>query len=776
MTKTNAQQESYKNFCQYDANDRKYHGATEIVEAELDCIKQRRPDATSKNLTGLALSGGGIRSASFSLGVMQALARKEWLKRFDYLSTVSGGGYIGSSLSWLLHKPWDCTDVRNESCNVQFGLDEDTFPFKTEPVWSTKETASTTSANVIPPNVKGSMLRWLRQNGKYLTPGGFHNFAALMAAVLRGSIISLFVYLALLILLFQLLNFVGAFKNVTWCFSVVDCGGLPVALVVAGWGVGLFVLLALGYSVATFLFSFSETAKPPGAKDTAPSANQASKGGIINRYCLRRCVESILGVLLLILLGLAAIGLIPLIPVAVQILFKQEVKDTITTVMSVVSALAGICSSIGVFAQSNKRKKSKWMPVLVGVATVLLAFGILLLAYQIAVVYWPKSLCLLFGALAIVVVIGWFCNLNYVAVHRYYRDRLMETFMPDVAEAVLAGSSRPGAAFAADRTSIQEMCGGNAGACGPYHLVNTNIVLVESKKPKFKGRGGDNFILSPYFCGSNATGWRASHEFMDGGMTFATAMAISGAAVNPSAGCGGEGVTRQPILSMLMGLLNVRLGYWAPNPNPAKHSPFGSTPNFILPGLAELVLRKNLNEDSWFVQLSDGGHFENLGLYELLRRRVKVIVVCDGGADPDFTFSDLANAIEKARVDFGTLISIESKDLAPLVPQSGEMATECECPEKFAARGHLVADIYYPDDERGKLIYLTTTFTRNLSADLYGYRKEHPEFPDEPTGDQFFDEKQFEAYRELGFQLAWSMIDDVSNDLNEIVRATARAR
>lgn len=255
-------------------------------------------------------------------------------------------------------------------------------------------------------------------------------------------------------------------------------------------------------------------------------------------------------------------------------------------------------------------------------------------------------------------------------------------------------------------------------------------------------------------------------------MTLATAMAISGAAVNPSAGCGGEGITRQPILSMLMGLLNLRLGYWASNPNPQRQAPLYDTPNFIFPGLWELALRKNLSEDSRFIQLSDGGHFENLGLYELIRRRLKLIVICDGGADPEFTFSDLANAIEKVRADFGALISIGCKDLEPLVPRKRESASGDECPEEFAERGHLIADIYYADNSRGKLIYLSTTFTNDLSADLFGYRKEHPEFPDEPTSDQFFGEKQFEAYRELGFQLAWNMFSDLEKNSANTLSAT----
>ncbi|MBI5460650.1 MAG: patatin-like phospholipase family protein [Gammaproteobacteria bacterium] len=759
----NAEQQSpAADWCKYDPNDTTYHGAKKVVEAERAFIRKRRADAAADNLTGLALSGGGIRSASFSLGVMQALARTGRLKRFDYLSTVSGGGYIGSSLTWLLHKPWNYNGTEDKSSDVQFGLDADMFPFKTEPVWSTQTTAapsqspSAATPNTVPAYVKGSMLRWLRQNGKFLTPGGCHNFMALTAVVLRGTLLSVLVYLSMLVLLFMGLNGMHVFSDVRWDFTLADCGGTPAALIAAAWGGALFAVLALAYSLTTFCSSVSGT-----ASSTDRGCNRIVK----DRYCWRRRVECGLGILLAVISMLVVIGALPLIPAAVQTLYEldDETKNKIATAFSVVSALAGIGSSIGIFAQSNARKKSKWMPLLTVVAAALLLFGVLLLAYQIAVVIGPKYPGYLLTVTIVLVVSGWFTNLNYISVHRYYRDRLMETFMPDVADAVTHAGSRPGAAPEADRTRIQDTCGGDAGPCGPYHLINTNIVLVESKRPKFKGRGGDNFILSPHYCGSNATGWRRSNEFMDGGMTLATAMAISGAAVNPSAGCGGDGVTRQPIMSTLMGLLNIRLGYWAPNPDPERQPLLGKSPNFLWPGLWELVLRKSLNEDKRFIQLSDGGHFENLGLYELLRRRLKVIVVCDGGADPDYTFSDLANAIEKARADFGALINIECKDLQPLVARVREQTADGECPEKFAECGHLVADIHYADNSHGTLIYLTTTFTKNLSADLYGYRKEHPEFPDEPTGDQFFDEKQFEAYRELGFQLAWKMIEAVPN-------------
>lgn len=775
-TMTDGQQVS-DNFCPYDPADNLYAGAQKIVAEEITHIQRRRPAAVPQDLTGLALSGGGIRSASFSLGVMQALARKGWLNRFDYLSTVSGGGYIGSSLTWLLHQKWDCSSADDQSCRVQFGLDDDTFPFKTEPVWSTKSTGTSSASATtgdIPKGVKGSMLRWLRQNGKYLTPGGCHNFAALVAVVLRGSVLSILVYLSVLVILITGLNIIGAFDIVSWKFI-----NAPKALLVAGFGGVLFVFLTLAYSASTSLFGLSNTPEPTGTHIAAQIFDRFRNAATSKRYCWRRFAECLLGRMLVAILIITVIGLLPLIPDLLRALSdNKEIKDKITTIFGIVSALAGLGSSIGVFSQSSKQTKSKWMPALIGVAVTLLSIGVLVLAYQIAIPLREHFPALpdfwFFMPFVVLIIIGAMSNLNYISVHRYYRDRLMETFMPDVAQAIQHDNNCPGITPDADRAPIQDMCSGDTGASGPYHIINANIVLVQSKIPKFKGRGGDNFILSPHYCGSNATGWRRSSQFMGGGMTLATAMAISGAAVNPSAGCGGEGITRQPILSMLMGLLNIRLGYWAPNPDPDKEASLYDTPNLIFPGLWELLLRTNLNENSRFIQLSDGGHFENLGLYELIRRRLKIIFICDGGADPDFTFGDLANAIEKVRADFGTLISIECKHLEPLVPRSRHSANGDECPEKFAERGHIIADIYYPDNIRGKLIYLTTTFTRNLSADLLGYRKEHSEFPDEPTGDQFFDEKQFEAYRELGFQLTWNMFAEVDNSLDETIGATMK--
>jgi hypothetical protein len=278
-------------------------------------------------------------------------------------------------------------------------------------------------------------------------------------------------------------------------------------------------------------------------------------------------------------------------------------------------------------------------------------------------------------------------------------------------------------------------------------------------------------------------------------------MAISGAAANPDTGVGGEGPTRNPVLSLLMSLLNIRLGYWAPHPDPAinKWQNWGHQhekqkmvsmlsrtlgqivpthsyrPNFFVPmlsatafgkfigyGLSRLTrglpenfqISKNCfgkNESNHFIELTDGGHFENLGIYELVRRRLKLIIVLDGAADPKFEFADLANAMEKVRVDFGVLLKL---DVRPMIPAD---AVDAECKVNCAEQGFVFGEIVYPDDTRGTLVYIKTAYVRGLHPDLLSYKKRHADFPDQTTADQFFDEKQFEAYRELGYSLAKMM-------------------
>ena len=248
-------------------------------------------------------------------------------------------------------------------------------------------------------------------------------------------------------------------------------------------------------------------------------------------------------------------------------------------------------------------------------------------------------------------------------------------------------------------------------------------------------------------------------------------MAISGAAANPWTASGGIGVTRNPLVGMLMALMNLRLGFWLPNPNEASRGRWRRSctqsfrANHFDPGLKE-VLGLNLRETSPVCLLSDGGHFENLGLYELIRRRVRLIVACDGTADPDYAFADLQNAIARIWADFGARIEFDRAALTPFMP-----SIEAGYPRdaRISQRAYAVAEITYADDSKGCLVYLTTALIEGLRLKLMGYKGANWDFPDQSTGDQFFDETQFEAYRELGYVIADQLVREQREQLDQIL-------
>ena len=752
-----------------------FGGAEQLIEAERKHVEQlRQADQQTYRGVGLAISGGGIRSAVFALGVLQQLARKGWLQKIDYLSAVSGGGYIGSSLTWLLHRNWD---------TGKFGVSKDDFPYGTNrrgKTWcdpSDKNQVSSVEEEKGGNREKAAMLRFLRQNGKYLTPGDGINLFSLVAVVLRGTFLSLFVHLPLLILLLLMLYGAYIIRPVS---GYPDSWSYLTQLHVMGMNIplnfSLFIALALivAATFASLLYAWHTYSTGSERKE---------------RYPQRRRFEVVAAQMLVAIIAFAVLGTLPLLH---DLLAKTEKQEIVPTTMGLLSTLFGFIASMTAFFKSSaprvdSARRRTSMALLAWTATFFLLYGVLFLAYLIAhntIQSTALQSWVIYGLwLSGAIVVGRFVNLNYISIHRYYRDRLMETFMPNVCEVIENGCSGAEGATAADAARLSSMCRPDEGASGPYHIINTNIVLVESRIKKFRGRGGDNFILSPQFCGSNATGWRATQSFMNDRMTLATAMAISGAAANPDTGVGGEGPTRNPVLSLLMSLLNIRLGYWAPNPHPKinqwqnvkqtgeRLNPFkGFRPNFIVPTLTSTALAKavsklfallNLpiniennfgkNEQNRFIELTDGGHFENLGLYELIRRKLPTIILCDGAADPNYKFEDLANAIEKVRVDFGTIIKV---DVNPLVP-SETINPTCRIP--CTEQGFVIGEIIYPDNTKGTLIYMKTTLTGALPPDLISYKKQHASFPDQTTADQFFDEKQFEAYRELGFVIAREM-------------------
>ena len=230
-------------------------------------------------------------------------------------------------------------------------------------------------------------------------------------------------------------------------------------------------------------------------------------------------------------------------------------------------------------------------------------------------------------------------------------------------------------------------------------------------------------------------------------------------------------------MSALLSVFNVRLGRWCGNPRHPKAWRKAS------PRFGGLALLKEvfgtLDSRASFLNVSDGGHFENLGIYELVRRRCHVVVAVDAACDPEYQFEDLANAIRKCSADFGVGIEI---DLAALRPPKGKSQA---LPVAFRGRLHPLPERAQP----GILIYIKASQSGDESSDVREYADCHRSFPHESTSDQFFDENQFESYRELGRHIGLKVFaplfspldqhlgpaDDPGTDSRRPARAAARS-
>jgi Patatin-like phospholipase len=273
----------------------------------------------------------------------------------------------------------------------------------------------------------------------------------------------------------------------------------------------------------------------------------------------------------------------------------------------------------------------------------------------------------------------------------------------------------------------------------PLHLVNTTLNLVAGDDLAWQERKGAAFGISPLYSGNQSLGYRATRAYGGpSGVSLGTAVAVSGAAASPN-----MGYNSSPALSFLLTLFNVRLGWWFGNP--AKTTYSNRNPSNTLKTVLDEAFGLT-DEKHNYVYLSDGAHFDNLGLYEMILRRCRCIVVSDAGADPEFGFQDLGNAIRKIRIDLG--VNIEIKQMA-LFPRSKKDPSN---PKYCAVASIDYSQVDGDDVKPGLLLYLKPAFYgKDEPKDVYNYATTYGSFPHQSTGDQWFSESQFESYRQLGF-------------------------
>jgi predicted acylesterase/phospholipase RssA len=681
-------------------------------------------DVKQMDGVGLALSGGGIRSAAFALGVVQTLLNEGAFSKIDYLSTVSGGGYLGSAVSWWLHQAVISFKANDQLVGAYEGFREQ---------FGSKVKGSRTGSAGNPstaPWASSNWLAYIRQHGNYLQPRGV-GIASLAASVLRVCLYPLFIYGLALVGTF---SWILALENFTRRPDLLEVVGL----LLASFPLLLLVVMSWAYGPATWMAS---------AFGAGASTWLYRRRTNFRDYSAR-------------LLALIPVGLVV---ASVPWIYNDILPSLEVRLATTISSLGlGSIGSVYQFFKGRAQSKSpSWLGrVRLILTSILVGYGLLLASFAVAMSS-TRPVWTGFWSLAFASTFGLFVNTNFAGLARLYRDRLMEAFLPGL-EAV--ANNRWDLAEDADTQEVSKLHGrllrdgvlvdaGTATCQRPLQLISCNVVLMDSANDMFRNRGGDSFIISQLWSGSNATGWLATPSLGDGAMTLATAMAISGAAANPNAGPNGLGVTRNRLVSFLMSLFNVRLGFWMANPHKMRGSP-SNKPNFWFPGFRQGLLGAGLSEEANFLELTDGGHFDNTAIYELVRRRTRLIIVAQAGCDPEFTMEDLANAIEKVRVDFSVFIEFNDTDSS-----LDALRALTDKPFELRKRGYAIGRVRYPkgtptspDFEDGIIVYIQAV-PAALPADIASYWRRHAAFPNDTTADQFFTEENLEAYRELGYAI-----------------------
>jgi len=340
----------------------------------------------------------------------------------------------------------------------------------------------------------------------------------------------------------------------------------------------------------------------------------------------------------------------------------------------------------------------------------------------------PEDVLALLLLVVAAAVLGRLISSTRFSLHDMYRSRLVRTFlgasrrerMPSRFTGFDAGDELPITALRPLGT--------------PFHIVNATMDLVGDRKLAVAQTKAASFTMTPLHAGSHHVGYRPSDEYA-GGLSLGQALTASGAAVSPN-----MGAASSPALTFLLAILNARLGVWLGNPG---HHGYESwklrSPAFGLTNLVNELLGRT-TENSRYVYLSDGGHFENLALYEIVARRCRWVIVSDAGCDAGYCFDDLANAIRRVRIDFGI----------PIEFPSGVQISANETGAARWAVGSIRYSVVEPETDDGVLIYLKPALIGDEPVDVVNYSRSHPSFPQESTMNQWFDTAQFESYRELG--------------------------
>lgn len=875
----------------------------ELQQAELAAVRARRaaldlpldPDE-SVGRVGLALSGGGIRSATFALGLLQSLARQRALRHVDYLSTVSGGGYIGAFLGSLYvpqaeRDPW-ANDAGPEPAACAAPSPE----------------ATVTHVEHMLADSGSRPLQWLREHGRYMAPRGAGDYLYGVAVMVRNWVALHYVFAVTVLTAFLAAGTVRAllwrwpwWQEIESGLLMVDSTppfwfspwlllpalGLVLCLVPLGWAYWLTqtspgrphralsnpALLTTGLLAAmgiVLVFTYA------GNSGRFTSTSPVFRAGLIvlwaglaalfwsqaevrppHEPAARNRLSSWLARALGIVLVLLGWALVDTLGYNVYRLVARPGLSGwallglgVPLLVALAQRLAPLAAPVGV-RQEGLRLSSMVLLSFLGV----LLFVVLLVSWSAVshAILWspsaevpaqapatPHLLRVLLASLALGLV-SWLIGrtipfLNLSTLAQFYASRLERAYLgaSNPRRTACAPGDEPTARNVGTlRDDVTRLEPGDDIAWdayhperhgGPLHLVNVTVNQTVSRSSHLIQRDRKGLPLAVGPCGLSvgchhhalwgdsasriiplavpgedvpvlAADHEPAHPRKVEALSLARWIAISGAAFTT-----GLGARTRIGLSMLLALSNVRLGHWwNSGMKPGRRA--GSTRRRLLdqPGLLLsrlLPVQSHLADETfarfhgpdrlrWY--LSDGGHFENTGAYELLRRRVPFIIVCNSGQDPDYRFGDIGNLVRKARLDWNAEIRfLDQAELEALLGDDssllGQIGTAAQLQRRLAGEAAIEASLldglawsqrhaalawarYGDDPQPGSLLlFIQPTLTGDEPADVLQYYNEHPMFPQESTLDQFFDEAQWESYRRLGMHVGERLFAPASLD------------
>ncbi|GJH30188.1 patatin-like phospholipase family protein [Caballeronia novacaledonica] len=806
----------------------------------------------SIELSGIALSGGGIRSATFCAGLLKTLARNGVLSRFDVMSTVSGGGYIGATIGKLYNNAVNRDETSGQSV--------------------TPRTAREIEEAIADADAR-RFAAWLRANGRYLIPNGTKDLLFASANFVR-SLIGVHFELAVLSMLIG--GLLVGLDLAVWAWA--DCIFWRGDCIAPGWiGTGTLGVLSLWPTIWILLpipvwigcvlavaywtapeteggrvdvqhwlialcsvvamtlirhFGHLSSSAPDGSTVTLGRlelsvgwvvAMQAFLSATVFGVCLagimryrtpkapdalRNRLTSGLAFVLRIILLIVLLGIID--GLAWWFANRKDANSGVIGggIMIAIIVLRVLLPRISDLPQNLAPLSRRRLLALVNLAGIailalIVAFWVSLLHRTVTGALFGHPLTRMDFGLAVlwlafmvtaplVVALVSFRNLdalNRSSLYSFYRARLVRSYLGAANPERFrqkTGECETGAPLAPnlnepmlridnvhpfDDVSIDRYEPHEAG--GPIHILNVCINQTRDPRGGLFNQDRKGLLMTVGPNGMSRVGSRGWIKVdPTGAPSLGSWMAISGAAVSP--GLGGQ---TRPGIAALSTIAGLRLGYWWDSQaigraegsgrlarwHGARTGKYGQL-------VSELVGRFS-GDDRRYWYLSDGGHFDNTGAYALLREQCSLVVVADCGSDPRYGFRDLENLVRKARIDLHAEVTF-------LRPKADGEQKLCG----FGSLDELASDdstaclalariVYANSMKTGYMIVVKPNIYADMPVDLMSFKADNPQFPQEPTTDQFFSEAQWESYFRLGQALGQHLTSDVLDQLEPFAEA-----